>query len=127
MNFDLRSNFKPLTAVPSALIAAGSVDGVQVDCAQGHSVGFYFNVGAITGTVDAKLQYTDTDDATWIDDDGKSGNDTALTQITATGDAVLFVSVPRGKYARVVVTVGGTEAQVCVISLIGPLYDVEAQ
>jgi|GEM_PF-1122128 len=77
-------------------------------------------VGA-AGTIDAKLQYSD-DNSTWTDEpDTTMGNDTAITQLTAAGQALLNVVNPRGGYYRVYMTVGVNPVNAGVISVAGPL------
>lgn len=120
---DIKSSYLMATAVASALIAASTVNSAMVDHSAGNSASYFIDVGAITGTVDAKVQYSD-DGTSWTDEDGASKNDTAITQITATGSAQLNVVNPQGRYSRVVVTVGGTNANMSVVSVLGPLRTI---
>lgn len=122
---DIKSNTLIAAAIVAATITPSTVNSAQVDHGLANSVSFSINVGAITGTVDAKLQYS-ADGTTWVDEDGLSGNDTAIIQLTATGTAQLNVVNPQERYSRVVVVVGGTSAVMSVTSVMGPLRSVPA-
>lgn len=76
-----------------------------------------------TGTsLDMKLQHSP-DNSTWTDDDGASGNDTAITQLTAAGRGQIDVPNPQARYSRVVATsVGATVAVLATVY--GPLRHV---
>jgi len=120
---DVKSSYLIAEEIESALITPSTVNGASVDHSLANSASFFINVGAITGTVDAKLQYSD-DGTGWTDEDGASNNDTAIVQLTATGDAQLNVVAPQGRYSRVVVTVGGTSANMSVVSILGQLRTI---
>ena len=120
---DVKSSYLIAEAVASALITPSTVNSASVDHSLANSASFFINVGAITGTVDVKVQYSD-DNSVWTDEDGANGNDTAITQITASGSAQLNVVNPQGQYSRVVVVVAGTSANMSVVSVIGPLRSI---
>lgn len=123
MKTDPGSNFTIGEEVAAADYVAGAENGVGVDHADAPAVSFFLSVGDVTGgaTVDMKLQHADAanfSDA--VDDDGASGNDTAITQITASGTAQLNCPNPQGRYSRVIVTVAVANAEACVVSVLGP-------
>ncbi len=126
MRRDVKSNYSVTTSIASNLATPATLNGVGLDVSLGLSASFYIDVGAITGTVDAKLQYSD-DNSTWTDEDGLSGNSTAITQLTATGNAQLDVVRAQEKYYRVVAVVAGTSAQICVMAIAGPLKTIPAE
>jgi hypothetical protein len=111
--------------IPAASHAAGAVNGAGVDHAIGGAVAFFFSVGDVggAGTLDAKIQYSD-NGTDWTDDDGASGNDSAITQVSATGTAQLNVPNPRARYSRVVATVGANNVVFGCVSCAGPLRHV---
>ena len=127
MRNDVKSNYTLAEVIQSQTIAAGTVNGTMVDHALASSVSFLVSVGAITGTLDMKSQYSE-DGAAWTDypanDEAK--NDDVIVQITASGSGQLNVPNPRGRYTRVVVVVGGTSAVAAVVSVLGPLRHVAA-
>lgn len=127
MKGDPGSNYTIDEALAAKSYAAGDHEGASVDHANGPAASFFLSAGTIgaSGTVDAKVQYSD-DDSTWADDDGSSGNDTAITQITAAGTAQLDVPNPMGRYSRVLLTVGTAACVVGVTSILGPLRHVAA-
>lgn len=104
----VKDNILLTTHIPALSHAVGVVDGTGVDLAGYGNVSFFINVGDVgagPGTLDAKLQYSD-DNATWYDETGAGGNDTAIAQITAAGEARLHVPNPTHRYYRVEATVG---------------------
>jgi len=120
---DVKSSYVIAEAVQAQTIAAGTENGVQVDHSLGNSASYFVSVGAITGTVDMKIEHSE-DGSSWVDDNGESGNDTSITQITASGTAQLNVVNPQARYSRAVVTVGGTSAVASVTSVMGPLRTI---
>jgi hypothetical protein len=59
------------------------------------------------GTLDAHLEYRETaGSGSWLNDDGSTGNVHEITQLTAAGDAQLYMTRPMGEEYRVVLTVG---------------------
>lgn len=128
MKNDIGSNFTLASAVVPDAHTAGAINSNSIDHSTGPSGIFFLDVGTVgaSGTVDMKLQYSD-DDSAWTDEpDTTAGNDTAITQITATGTATLKVPNPRARYSRVVVTVAVATCDLGVTSAIGPLRHVSA-
>lgn len=125
MKHDVKSNYTLAEEVAAASHAVGPVNGVGVDHADAPSASFLISCGSVgaAGTLDAKLQYSD-DGSGWTDDDGSSGNDTAIVQLTAAGSAVLHVVNPLGRYSRVVLTVGTNAVNASVASVLGLLRHV---
>jgi hypothetical protein len=120
---DVKSSYLLATTIASGLETTGDIQGASADHSMGNSASFFINVGAVTGTVDAKLQYSD-DNTNWTDEDGASGNDMAIAQMTAAGSAQLNIVNPQGRYSRVLATVGGTNANMSVMSVLGPLRTI---
>ena len=111
-------------SLPAASRTAAAYNGAAVDHADGPSASFFVSASAVGTSLDMKVQFSN-DGSAWTDDDGASGNDTAITQLTAAGTAQLNVPNPRGRYSRVVATAVGT----CVFgvtSVLGPLRHVAA-
>ena len=125
MRNDVKSNMELAAEIQADDRAAGTVNGAGVDLSKAGSASFLINAGTFgaSATLDAKLQYSD-DNSTWTDEDGASGNDTAITQLTATGVAQLNVINPQGRYARVVVTTAVQTVGYGVVSVLGPLRSV---
>jgi len=127
MKMDPGSNYSITEAIAAQELTAAAHNGAAVDHADAPSVSFLISAGTIgsSGTVDAKVQYSD-DGSTWTDEPSSPdiGNDTAITQITEAGSARLDVPNPRGRYSRVVVTVGTAACVVGVVSVAGPLRSV---
>lgn len=124
MQMDPGSNYLMDRALTPQSYSAGDHNGAQVDHADAPSASFLIDVGDVgsNGTVDAKVQHSD-DGATWTDEpDGQADNDTAITQMTAAGTARLDVPNPRGRYSRVVVTVGNNAVTLAVSSMAGPRH-----
>lgn len=120
---DLKSSNEFAEAVAPQDAAAGTINSVSVDHSKANSATFFSMVSAVTGTVDMKLQYSD-DNTTWTDDTGESGNNVAITQLSAAGVAQVDVFNPIERYSRAVVTVGGTSATLAVASVLGPLRSI---
>lgn len=129
MKMDIGSNYTVDEALAAKSYAAGTDAGAAVDHAAGPAVAFFISVGTV-GTnagVDLKVQYSD-DNSTWTDEpDTTAGNDTAITHITAAGDAQLNVPNPRGRYSRVFLTVSTDACVLGVTSVLGPLRHVAAE
>jgi hypothetical protein len=125
MKHDVGSNYTLAEAVASTESAVGAVNSASVDHADAPSVSFFISLGekGAAGTLDAKVQHSP-DDSTWTDDDGASGNDTAIVQLTANGTAQLNVPNPQARYSRVVLTVGTNAVDCGVTSVLGPLRHV---
>lgn len=124
MKNDPGSNFTIGEETAAASYTDAATNGAGVDHANGPAVSFLISVSAVGTSLDAKVQYSDTSDfAVATDDDGSSGNDSAITQITAAGTAQLNVPNPRGRYSRVVSTGVGAVVY-SVTSVLGPLRHV---
>jgi len=127
MKQDIGSNYTLAVGMAAASTSAGNVEGAAVDHAAAPSCAFHINFGTIgsSGTVDAKVQHSP-DNSTWTDDDGASGNDTAITQITAAGGATLKVPNPQARYSRCYVTVAVATCVGGVTNISGPLRHIAA-
>jgi hypothetical protein len=126
MRLDPGSNFGFQRAIAPDAHGTGTINGESVDHAKAHSALYFLDVGDVGGggTVDMKLQYSD-DDSSWTDEpDDQANNDTAITQMTAPGQARLEVPNPRGRYTRPVVTVGTNSVDLGVTAIYGPLRHV---
>jgi hypothetical protein len=121
MRLDPGTNYTLGESRASASHAAGNHEGAAVDHSGGSSVSFFFSVSGVGtgGTLDAKVQYS-SDNSTWTDDDGTTGNDTAITQIDAAGTAQLNVPNPRARYSRVYCTVATDAVVFGAFSVLGP-------
>jgi len=119
---DIKSSYMLAAALAATSQAAGTDNSASVDHSKANSVSFFINAGtfAASATLDAKLQYSD-DNSAWTDEDGESGNDTSITQLTAAGTAQLNVVNPQGRYSRVVCVVGVDAVVYGVTSVLGPL------
>ena len=93
-----------------------------VDHSVGSSASFYIICTSVGTSLDAKVQHSP-DNSTWTDDDGASGNDTAITQIVAAGNAQLNVPNPQARYSRVLCTAVGAVVGTAT-SVVGPLRHV---
>lgn len=109
--------------VDHSSLGNGIIAGASVDHATASSASFFLSVGTVgaSGTVDAKLQYSD-NGTSWTDypSSDPAGNDAAMTQKIAVGTAQLNVVVPRGRYSRMLVTVGVAASVLSVTSVLGP-------
>lgn len=125
MRNDPGSNFTIAEEVAAASNAIGAVNGAGVDHADGSAVSFFISVSGVGtgGTLDAKTQ-SSPDDSVWTDIASDTGNDTAITQITAAGTAQLNVPNPVARYTRVLLTVGTDAVVAGVTSVMGPLRHV---
>ena len=125
MKNDPGSNYTLGEEVAAASYVATTENGAGVDHANAPAVSFLISASAVGTSLDVKVQYSDTSDfAIATDDDGSSGNDSAVTQITAAGTAQLNVPNPRGRYTRVVATGVGTVVY-GITSVLGPLRHVD--
>lgn len=129
MKDDIKSNFQMIAVIGAQTLAASTVHSLSVDHSLAPSVSFIGSVGAITGTVNAKTQYSN-DGVTWLDYPSQdvAKNDSSIAEITASGTFELHVPNPyvNGRYTRLEVTVGGTDAEICVVAVLGPLRHVAA-
>jgi len=120
---DVKSSYVIAGVIAAQTITVGDVESAVVDHSLANSASYFVSAGAVTGTVDMKLQWSD-DLSTWTDDDGQSYNDVAMTQLSAPGTGQVNVVNPQGRYSRVSVTVGGTSAEMSVTSVAGPLRTI---
>ncbi|HKJ76225.1 MAG TPA: hypothetical protein VKA64_03390 [Gammaproteobacteria bacterium] len=128
MKMDPGTHYNLARGVAPGDLTTGDHAGASVDHALAPSASFFIDVSGVGtgGTVDAKLQYSD-DDTTWTDEPNTdAGNDTAITQIDAAGNARIDVPNPRGRYSRVLVTVGTDTCVGQVTNVLGPLRSVSA-
>ena len=128
MKGDIKSNYSLGEHIASASNGIGAVNGATVDHVSGASVSFLISVGNVGtgGTLDAKTQYSD-NNSDWTDYPASdaAGNDDAITQIVATGSAELHIPNPRGRYSRVVATVGTDSVVFGATSVLGMLRHVD--
>ena len=122
---DPGSSYSLVESIAATSQSVGASNGVTVDHNTAPSCSFLISVGTVgaSGTIDGKVQMSD-DNSTWVDEDGASGNDTAITQITAAGSAQLNVPNPQKRYSRVVVTVGTAASVTCATVNVGPLRHI---
>lgn len=135
MRFDANSSYEIGSAMkPDAYAAAAYVPVTNTTSVKlgekGGAVTFFIDVGTVggSGTVDAKVQRS-TDGSTWSDQPAsQDGNDTAITQITATGTATLSIANPHPDYPYYAlhVTVGTAACDVGATYVVGPKRHVEA-
>jgi len=125
MQRDIKSSYVVAVGLAAISQTAATVTSAAVDHSLGNSATFFINAGTIgaSGTIDMKLQHSP-DNSAWTDDDGASGNDTAITQITAAGGAQLNVVNPQARYSRVAVTVAVAASVFGVTSIMGPLRTI---
>jgi len=126
MRDNLESNWLIDEAIPSKSYSVGDTEGASVDHSLYPTAAYFISAGTIgsSGTINMKLQYHN--GSAWVDDDGSTGNDAAITQITAAGDAVLHVVKPRGRYSRVFAAVGTATCVYGVTMIAGPKRHVAA-
>jgi len=129
MRKDVKSNYDLIESHAAASQAIGSVNGLSVDHAKASSVSFIISVGTVgtSATIAARTQYSD-DTITWTDYPAldEAGNDSSIVQIVAAGNAKLHIPNPRGRYSRVVTTVGVAASVLSVVGVLGPLRHVAA-
>ena len=118
MKQDLGSNFTLAEETAAATYTGAATEGAGVDHATGPAVSFLLTASAVGTTLDAKVQYSD-NGTDWTDDDGASGNDTAITQLDDAGVAQLNVPNPQGRQSRVLSTSVGA-CVYAVVSVLGP-------
>lgn len=118
---DVKSSYVLAVSLAAISQVAAAVNGAAVDHSAANSASFFINAGTFgaSATLDAKLQYSD-DGSSWTDEDGASGNDTAITQLTAAGSAQLNVVNPQGRFSRIVATVAVAAVVFGVTSISGP-------
>lgn len=129
----MRNDIKSNTILAASLLAisqsVGSLNGAAVDHAQGSSVSFLVSVGTVgaSSTIDVKAQYSE-DAIAWTDypANDEAGNDDAIVQIVAAGEASLHIPNPRARYSRIVSTVAVAASVVGVTSILGPLRHISA-
>lgn len=134
MKHDILSRYTIASALkPDAYTAAAYVPVTNTAIVKlgenGGSVAWLIDVGTVgtDGTIDAKVQRS-ADGTTFTDQpSGEDGNDTAITQITATGSAVLSINNPSPDYPwyALHVTVGTATCDVGAVSVVGPKRHVE--
>jgi hypothetical protein len=129
MHDDIKSNFVITVGLDaSATVSAAAHSSTVIDMSKYMSAQFVFNCPDFntTATLDGKIQMSD-DNSTWADEDGASGNDTAITQAAAgdEGEQVLNVVNPQKRYYKAVWTVGTTTLTGCAFEVAGPLLNVE--
>lgn len=126
MKNDVGSNCSFVECLAAKSYTAGAQTMVSVDHALAPSASYFISAGTFgsSATLNAKLQYSE-DNSNWTDEpDTTAGNDTAITEMTAAGNAQLNCPNPRGRYSRVLVTTA-VEAVVCgVTGVLGPLRKV---
>ena len=128
MKTDVKSNFTfTAHAVPVAAGAA-TYTGTAVDLSLGESCSFHINAGTVAsgGTLDAKLQWSVDGSTNWTDEVAGAGNSTSITQIVASGAALLHVVNPRARYYRVSSTVAVAAVTYGISAVLGPLKSVSA-
>jgi hypothetical protein len=125
MRYVLKDNFTFAVAFANASHAIGEHLPTVVDHAYGPSATFMIDVSDVGtgGTLAAKLQYSD-DGTNYTDYTSTGGNDTAITTITAAGDAILHIVNPLGRYTRCHCTVATDAVVFGVRSVVGPLRHV---
>lgn len=136
MKHDVKSNYTMAEAIAAkswahnvdhSSLGNGIKASAPVDHANGPSASFFLTAGAFgsSATLNAKLQYSD-NGTNWTDypANDPAGNDAAMTAKTAAGTAQLNVVVPRGRYSRVLATVGVAAVEFGVVSVLGPLRHV---
>lgn len=122
---DVKSNYTIGANIAADDRAAGTVNGATVDHALGNSCSYFVTAGTFgaSATLDVKLQYS-ADGSSWTDEDGATGNDTAITQLTATGTAQLNIINPQARYSRAVATSAVQTVGYGVVSVLGPLRSI---
>jgi len=126
MKHDPGSNYEIAEALAAKSYTAGAQNSAAVDHSKLPGASYLISVGTVgsSATVNAKVQHSP-DNSTWTDEVAGAGNDTAITEIDAAGNAQLNVPNPRARYTRVVVTVATAACVVGVVSVAGPKLLVE--
>lgn len=120
MKSDPGSNFTIVSEDLSATDTTAAF--TAVDHSKGPAATFCGYVKSVGTSFDAKVQYSE-NNSDWTDDDGSTGNDSSITQMTAAGSFQLNVPNPRGRYSRVLTTAVGAVVAAG-SSLVGPLRRV---
>jgi len=122
---DIKSGYTLAAALAATSQAVGTDNSASVDHSKANSASFMINAGtfAAGALLNAKLQYSD-NDSDWTDEDGASGNDTSITELSAAGIAQLNVVNPQGRYSRVVAVVTVDAVVYGITSVLGPLRTV---
>lgn len=128
MKNDVKSNYVMVEGLAAASRSTGDANTGAVDMSLGRSASFMVSVGSVgvAGTLAAKMQHSADGSTDWTDEVSGAGNSTAITTITAAGNAVLHVVNPRRRYYRVLTTVGVNAVVYGVIGAHGPLNSVDA-
>lgn len=126
--YEFGSAMKPDAYAAAAYVPVTNTTSVKLG-EKGDAVSFLIDVGTVgsSATVDAKIQRS-ADGSTWSDQpSGQDGNDTAITQITATGVARLSINNPDPAYPYYAlhVTVGTAACDVGASYVVGPKRHVE--
>jgi len=123
---DVKSSYTLAAALAATSQAAGTDNSASVDHSLANSASFMINAGTFASgaKLNAKLQYSD-DDSAWTDEDGASGNDTSITELSAAGVAQLNVVNPQGRYSRVVGVVTVDAVVYGITSVLGPLRTID--
>lgn len=96
-----------------------------VDHANGPSCSFYLVTKSVGTSFNAKIQYSD-DGSNYTDDDGTTGNSTAITAQTGADEDQLNVPNPRGRYSRLLCTAVGAVVSAA-FSVTGPKRHIAAE
>lgn len=121
------ANYTFAVGLAPVSVAAGTDAGATVDQATGPCAAFILNAGLFGSgaRITMKGQYS-TDDSTWSDDDGSTGNDYTTT-LTAAGIGNLNVPNPMARYVRAFITVATDAVVNGIINVVGPLRHVDAE
>jgi len=124
---DIKSNIHIQESHSANSYNTGAQNGTALDLSKYESASFFISLGSVgsAGTLNATLQMSD-DNSTFINEDGSTENDTAITQLTAAGTAQLNVVRPQKQYYRVVATVGVNTVYFGAIAVAGPPRHVPA-
>ena len=137
MKEDIKTNEDIIFDIPVAAVeATNSVDdgAGALDMAKYRNAAFalFLITSTATATVDAKLQFSDEGltGSVWTDEDGATGNDTAITQMVV-GDAgtVVQLNVQRAqaRFYRLLVTVLTDTVTAVTSQIAGPKVRVDAE
>ncbi len=122
MKTDPGSNFTIAEEIAAATYTDAATEGASVDHAAAPSASFFITASAVATSLNVKVQYSN-DGSTWVDDDGSSGNETAITAMTGADTDQLDVPNPLGRYSRVLAT-GVGACVYAVVSVLGPLRHI---
>ena len=106
MSKDISRETKILQSIPAQSAAVGTLNGVAIDCQNFDQAVIVLNAGTLTtGTVDAKVQESDTVGGTYSDVTGA-----VFPQVTSANDVASYVGFielnARKRFLRVVAVVG---------------------